>query len=413
MPRSRKRRNGSLWPGMALGAAIVLIGAAAVFAAQHLPGSQATATPVSAAPSAVHSAHAAATAKPASPATPSHAATPRPTPAPTPASWTGLRDSGARIGLGDVTQIVAWPGGMLARPANEATAQLQFSTDGRTWTASGDAGTFGGESGELDGIAWNGKQLLAAGSVMGAVAPTPSIWTSADGRSWKSVDTGGSFDPGQRLVNLVANGTAFVGATQDGEVWRSADGTSWTSATLPGASNVRVVQLVATSKAFAIVGLDGGDGAQVPNKGVTIWSSADGRTWYSKVLSSTDWAWERVFVLDDRFVSYEGADSAPTSDSLPTRAWQSADGATWTSLAIPPATFHVVGSNGSRLVAQAQMRKSGAPFVLDQSADGVHWTALPIAGDTSQLEVVRAVVAGGVFVSKSPVGALEYYAVEP
>jgi hypothetical protein len=352
-----------------------------------------------------------------------------PTPAPTPTArvtaaasaapsgfapggaWAGLRDSGKAVHAGDVTLIFDWPGGYLARGL--PNPPTWYSSDAKGWTKVGQSAVFGNEAGLVDGIAWNGSLVIAAGEMTTALAPTPSVWSSTDGKTWKLVDTAGSYDPGQALIGLAANKRAFVGATEAGVVWTSSDGRQWSSATLPGGTDVRVQQVVATSKAFAIVGLNGGDGAQIPNKGATIWSSADGKTWKSKVMSTADWAWERLFVLDDRFVAYEGADAMPSSDSLPERAWQSTDGNEWASLEVPPAGFYAVGSNGSLLIAQQQRQVAGAPLVLGQSADGVHWSSMPISGDTSQLRVVRAVVAGGVFITKSPVDALEYFEAVP
>jgi hypothetical protein len=201
--------------------------------------------------------------------------------------------------------------------------------------------------------------------------------------------------------------------TADAQAWRSADGRTWRHAALPGSAGIRIVQVVASAKAFLVVGLNGGDSAQIPNKGVTIWSSADGVAWKSKVLTAADWGWEKLFVLNDRFLAYEGADAMPSIDNLPKLAWQSTDGYVWTATGTPPASFYVIGSNGSRLVAQQQMKVAGAPLVLDQSIDGVHWSGLPIEVAAAYMEQARAVVPGGVFIAVSPVGALTYFEAVP
>jgi hypothetical protein len=313
-----------------------------------------------------------------------------------------------------VTLIFSWSGGYLVRSSGHPASW--YSSDAMNWSSLQDqSAVFGNESGQVDGLAWNGSQLVATGAIATALAPTPTVWSSGDGKTWKVVDTGGSYDPAQELVGLAANATALVGATQEGVVWRSTDGAAWTGTKLPGATDIRVVQVIATSKAFAIVAANGGDQAQVPNKGVTIWSSTDGTTWKSKALTTADWGWERLFVLGDRFVAYEGADSAPSSDNLATRAWVSDDGNEWTSLATPPAGFYVTGSNGALLVAQKQMREAGAPFVLDESTDGIHWSSLPIADSTSGLGPgVGAVTEHGVFIGKPPVlGRYEYFEAVP
>jgi hypothetical protein len=416
MARRRRRSQSSVWPLATLvGVVALAVVGVAVFAATRAPGSTSTPSP-SGSETAVASATATLAATVTAPEpTPTAQASPTPSVKPvetaSASTWQGLQDSGKAIGVTDVTLIFDWPGGYLARGL--PNPPTWYSSDARTWTKVNQSAVFGNEAGLVDGMAWNGSLIVATGEMTTALEPTPTVWSSTDGKTWNVVDTGGSYDPGQKLVGLAANETAFVGATEAGVVWTSSDGKRWSQATLPGGTDVRVQQVVATSTAFAIVGLNGGDGAQVPNKGVTIWASADGKAWKSKVMSTTDWAWESLVVLDDRFVAYEGADAAPSPDNLPERAWQSADGSEWTSLPVPPAGFTVVGSNGSLMVAQQQRQVAGAPLVLDQSADGVHWTSLSISGDTSRLGIVRAVVAGGVFITKSPTDALEYFEAIP
>jgi hypothetical protein len=414
MARRNRRSQNSAWP-LAMLVAILALGVTgiAVFAAtRQSPGATSTANPSGSELAAVS---ASATLPPT--ATPPEAtanAQPTQTEVETPAGsahsgiWSGLRDSGKAVAVGDVTLIFDWPGGLLARGVSNPPTW--YSSDAKTWTKVDQTAVFGNEAGLVDAMAWNGSLMIAAGEITSALAPTPTVWSSTDGKTWRAVDTGGSYDPGQKLVGLAANPAGFVGATEAGVVWTSTDGQKWSSGTLPGGTDVRVQQVVATSTAFAIVGLNGGDGAQIPNKGVTIWSSIDGKTWNAKVMSTTDWAWENLFVLDDGFVAYEGADSMPSPDNLAERAWQSSDGREWTSIGTPPAGFYVVGSNGSRLVAQQQMLVAGAPIVLDQSPDAVNWASLPISGDIAQLGHVAAVGPGGVFITKSPVDALEYFA---
>lgn len=317
--------------------------------------------------------------------------------------WSGLASTGAQVYLGDVTLIFSWPGGLLARAVNNPVSLS--SSDARTWTELAPRGVFGNEAGFMDGIAWNGKEVLATGKIAATKTPTPMVWASSDGKTWATVDTQGTFDPAQDLVDLTANSEAFVGATQAGVVWRSSDGKTWASEQLPGATNIRVVQVIASSSAFAIVAENGGHQGQIPNEGVTIWSSADGSTWKSIVLTTADWGWDQLFVLGDRFVAYEGADQHHPSNSLPKRAWQSADGYVWSPIGTPPAGFTVVGSNGSLLVAQQESSTGGVPFVLEQSIDGSSWTSLPIDASTRDMESLRAVVPGGVFVSVTPLGA--------
>jgi hypothetical protein len=416
MARRRRRSQSSVWPLATLvGVLALAVVGVAVFAATRPPGSTSTPVPAGSetAVASTTATHAPATATPEPTPTAQASPTPSATPVDTASAgtWQGLRDSGKAVHAGDVTLIFDWPGGYLARGL--PNPPTWYSSDATTWTKVNRSAVFGNEAGLVDALAWNGSLIVASGEMTTTLAPTPTLWSSTDGKTWKVVDTGGSYDPGQALVGLAANKTGFVGATEAGVVWTSTDGRKWSSATLPGGADVRVRQVIATSTAFAIVGLNGGDGAQIPNKGVTVWSSADGKTWRSKVMSTADWAWERLFVLNERFVAYEGADSMPSADNLATRAWESADGYEWTSLGLPPAGFYVTESNGSLLVAQQQRQEAGAPFVLDQSADGVHWSSLPISGDTAQLGRVSAVVAGGVFATKSPTDALEYFEAVP
>lgn len=310
--------------------------------------------------------------------------------------------------MGDMTLIFNWPGGMLARGYDSPF--MKYSADGKSWASVGDAAVFGNEAGLMDGIVWNGKSLVATGQINSLKESSPAVWVSPDGHSWSKADTRGTFDPGTRIAALTANDRAIVGLTSDGQVWRSQDGRAWTHAALPGSATTRVVQAVSTTKAFVVVGLNGGDGAQLPNEGVTVWSSADGLGWRSKILTTEKWAWERLFVLGDRFVAYEGASQEGSVGAVAEakRGWISSDGFDWTAVSAPPAGFAVVGSNGSLIVAQRLMTSAGAPFLLDQSFDGVHWLSLPVTDAATGMTSVTAVVPGGVFVSVPPVGARQF-----
>jgi hypothetical protein len=406
MARSRRRRSRSIRPLAAavVVGALVLAGVVAL-AAQRSPGSTGSTGPTLAASARQSAVGSLSTAVP-SRATPSSAS---PAASAVGGNWSGLRATPGQVSMGDMTLIFSWPGGMLARGFDSPF--MKFSADGQSWGAVGDNATFGNEAGLMDGIVWNGRTLVATGQITSARAPTPMVWVSPDGHSWSAADTKGTFDPGTRMAALAANGSAIVGVTADGQVWRSTDARTWTNALLPGSTGTRIVEAIATSKAFAIVGLNGGDGAQVPNKGVTIWSSSDGTAWRAKVLTTQQWAWEKMFILGDRFVAYEGA--TPEASSLSAgldakRGWVSADGYGWTAIAASPAGFDVVGSNGSLLVAQRRMTTAGAPFVLDQSVDGVHWAALPIEVPVKGMMAATAVVPTGVFVSVSPIGAEQF-----
>lgn len=324
-------------------------------------------------------------------------------------AWAGLRATSSQVLMGDMTLIFSWPGGMLARGYDSPF--MKYSADARTWVAVSDSAPFGNDGGLMDGIAWNGRILVATGQINSAGVSKPVVWVSSDGREWSTADTKGTFDPGTRIAALAANSSAIVGVTADGQAWHSTDGRTWTHAALPGSAGTRIVQALTTTKAFAVVGLNGGDGAQVPNKGVTIWSSADGTAWQSRVLTTQQWAWEKLFVLDDQFVAYEGAtpEASSVSEELDARrGWVSSDGYDWTVIAASPAGFDAVGSNGSLLVAQQRMTSAGAPFVLDQSVDGVHWVPLPIDVPATGMVAATDVVPNGVFVGVSPLGAREF-----
>ena len=131
------------------------------------------------------------------------------------------------------------------------------STDGHTWSATTDDGSFSGA--QLMAVVHGAGGYLA----VGAIRADGAVWASVDGAAWTRVD-GGAFK-GSPLADIAANGTGYVAVgrgASGGLAWTSTDGKSWRSAgTIPGAEGMKFVAVAIGPAASIIVGTAAGSPA--------------------------------------------------------------------------------------------------------------------------------------------------------
>ena len=195
--------------------------------------------------------------------------------------------------VASIGRVVEGPGGLLAMGYGPAVAcggpatvkGLWISTDGIVWSPVampfGSDGIFRIDGG---GAGYIGMGQHANGE--------PALWTSTDGRTWTSSTPPVSAKTGS-LQDAAAFSAGFVvvGAVKGDEgcggpsavkpsVWWSADGKSWARETLPGApaasDSWMSVSRLGDDALFAVASTAD---ATTQKTTTTFWTSHDGRTW--------------------------------------------------------------------------------------------------------------------------------------
>lgn len=217
------------------------------------------------------------------------------------------------------------------------------SPDGRTWTSR----DVGGGTGELYGVAWSGREFLAAGEGGPPLA-------SADGVTWTKRGI-----IGRSSTNLRWAGNQFV-AIEQGAVFTSPDGLTWTQRYT--VTNHRLSSLVWNGSKYIAVGLGG-----------LVASSVDGSTWTNGSSGGfgalNDVAWDgRQFVAVG---IYGGIFTSP-------------DGLQWTQRN----TGIRVGL-AALLVLPEQIMAVGEASGIVTSVDGASWRYMP-----SSIYGVRGITRG-------------------
>ena len=137
--------------------------------------------------------------------------------------------------------------------------------------------------------AWGNGTFVAAGYSAPKVEgverwdwpPTPSMWTSPDGRAWTAIQPPAGMS---RVCSLTARpdgGFVALGTTNDGAAsWTSIDGGEWVEGTigLPAGPGVRASEQDA--RPCNVVAFDGGLLASASVEDATLtWTSPDGQNW--------------------------------------------------------------------------------------------------------------------------------------
>jgi len=124
------------------------------------------------------------------------------------------------------------------------------STDGHSWSAATDDGSFKGAL--LMAVVHGTAGYIAVGTT----GVDGAVWSSSDGATWSRVD-GGAF-AGSPLVDVATNGAGYLAigrGANGGAAWTSTDGKSWRSAgTIPGSEGMKFVAVAIGSAASIIVG---------------------------------------------------------------------------------------------------------------------------------------------------------------
>jgi hypothetical protein len=191
------------------------------------------------------------------------------------------------------------PAGYVIVGEDGYSAAAWFSSDLKSWergTAPDEKALKGtGTAGRwMRDVAGGPSGYVAVGglndpSVRGAKPSRPAVWTSVDGRRWRLQQLplpGGSlgawFDHvAAKGPAVVASGTATGPSGTRAFAFSSADGgRTWQQVSLPGGdgTDASVTATAATSSGFVITGTTGNPGSA----DVTVWRSADGRTWTSQ-----------------------------------------------------------------------------------------------------------------------------------
>jgi hypothetical protein len=215
--------------------------------------------------------------------------------------------------------------------------------------------------GRITALAAGPAEFVAVGVDYTFGRSNVTVFTSADGRSWKfrgGIETSDGFAP---FGVSEANGRiVLVGATSfdsgaDGRIWVLGEGATWTR--IPSAPlgldgpGTQVITSVAWNvvRGFVAGGSVVRGGHEIP----TLWWSSDGLTWTTLPNGTPpndgrNAAIQRIVSVGNGFVAAGASDAGA-------RIWRSADGTSWTTVS-PPATSAAdailvfVATDGEKLV---------------------------------------------------------------
>lgn len=164
-------------------------------------------------------------------------------------------------------------------------AAVWVSPDGTAWTRVTDDSFTGDSNKGMTGITTleDGRIVVVGNDVSNRV-PSPSVWTSSDGVSWRQIDGFESVDGGSGIAavavwdeGLVAVGRDESGDDWDAAVWVSPDGDAWRrveDTALGGPGDQVMSGVAAIDGEVVAVGYE-----RLADRDAIVWRSSDGLTW--------------------------------------------------------------------------------------------------------------------------------------
>jgi hypothetical protein len=234
----------------------------------------------------------------------------------------------------DITQVVEGPSGLLAVGRYPGAAcggpstidALWTSTDGLTWSLVRPSADFA--SARVFWVDGGSNGFIASGILKDAT--TQAVWLSGDGRSWTTVPLKspafGKFvlDGATTFAGLYVISGAVLKDSGCGQTWEtpslwwSADGRSWTRNKLPGvatASDAYITTTKVSDNALMAVANEWDEATQVNSQ--QVWVSSDGNAW--KLVASPSSMLGDGIMTDGRR-GLVVAEPGPGSDGPPTVA---------------------------------------------------------------------------------------------
>jgi hypothetical protein len=318
---------------------------------------------------------------------------------PDPALYGGARPSGV-VAFGDGYVAVGTMSGCCAGEPSENVGVVWASADGRNWRLVDVGDTF--EHATLDQVLVAGDRLIVAGSYAepvegGLATPVGATWISTDGVDWQRAE-------GPAPSKLTATPDGLFGAAEvDGGVasYASSDGLNWTQLRLSHDME-RLSAVASTAAGVLVVGNQPGtpldDGT--PTSDVVAWTSTDQASWTGHIaienaVFTSVVSWRNGYAaVGSRYRT--GADGSVIGEAS---VWTSPDGLSWepleTDFGHPSETGMEVFAVGENLVIAVEC--CGGDLVLRSSAwvseDGVAWTPVPTQPAFDGSEVVITAVA--------------------
>lgn len=131
-------------------------------------------------------------------------------------------------------------------------------------------------------LTWADGTFLASGSSAAAATDAqPSMWTSADGADWSSVETPDGMSSVCPLTSTTAEGFVAFGRAGDRiAAWTSPDGAAWVESTIDHADASGITDdTLPLPAASSVVAAEDGLVAVIQVDDALIWSSRDGVSW--------------------------------------------------------------------------------------------------------------------------------------
>jgi hypothetical protein len=283
----------------------------------------------------------------------------------------------------------AGPTQVAAGSADGGLALWVSEDGGSTWQRGvvTPAGHAGRGSGQLAWVAHGASGWLAVGdATAGAVAATPVVLGSQDGRTWTATGGASAFAGAGRIVTAavaagdagyVIVGHASVGARTVAAAWYAPGLAGWRRATgaqagaLDGPGNRVMSAVTATSRGFAAVGAVGARPA--------AWLSGTGQTWTLVTLplpvgaasAALDYA-----AADGSTVAAVGTEVTAAGQRRPFDAVSADAGATWTLalLPLPGASTAASAASATALTAAGGGFTATGTYGMPGETDVVVWT---------------------------------------